>query len=55
MHGVVRRGPLDGSLQPPELREQPVAEDGEDDQGDAADGQPDDQDDHGGDPTAPEF
>jgi hypothetical protein len=51
----LRPGLLHGPLQPSELGEQPVSEDGEDDERDAADGQPDDQDDHGGDLTAPEF
>ena len=51
----VDAGLLDGHLQAPELREQPVSEDGEDDEGHAPDGQPDDQHDHGRDPTAPEF
>jgi hypothetical protein len=47
--------PLHGFLKASELGKQPVPEDGEDDQRDAADGKPDDQDDHGGDLTAPEF
>ena len=46
---------LHGPLQPPELGKQAVAEDGEDEQRQAGEGQRHDQDDHGGDITAPEF
>jgi hypothetical protein len=42
-------------MQAPELGKQAVPEGGEDHQRDTRDGEPDDQYDHAGDPTAPEF